>query len=86
MTSDLPWLQSDDVGPGCLKDREPHQVWMENIHLAEDTWLFVGDPGRVKVDGVLWRKEVPTLSTHRKHKRAGKDCCKKFIYPLAQTQ
>lgn len=37
MTSDLPWLQSDDVGPGCLKGREPLQVWMENIHLAEDT-------------------------------------------------
>lgn len=73
MTSDLPWLQSDDVGPGCLECREPHQVCMENIHLTEDTGLFVGDPGRVEVNGVLWGKEMPTLPTHRKHKRAGKD-------------
>ncbi len=41
---------------------------MENIHLAEDTGLLIGDPGWVKVTSVLWREEVPALSAHKKHK------------------
>lgn len=68
---DLSWLQSDDVGPGSLKCGEPPQVWVVNIHLAEDAGLLIGYPGWVEVNGVLWRKEVPTLPTDRKHKRAG---------------
>ncbi len=76
----LSWLQSDDVGPGSLKCREPPQVWMENIHLAEDTGLLIGDPGWVEVNGVLGRKKVPPLPAHKNitdmnSDRAGKDCC-----------
>ena len=67
--TNLAWLQSDDVGPGSLKRRVPPQVWMENIHLAEDTGLLVRDPGWVEVNGVLWRKEVPALPRHTKHRR-----------------
>lgn len=51
--------------PGFLKCREPPQVWIENIYLAEDTGLLIRDPGWVEVNGVLWRKEVPALPTHR---------------------
>lgn len=67
MNPDLPWLQRDDVGPDCLKCWEPPQVRMENIHLAEDAGLLIGDPGWVEVNGVIWREEVPALPTHRKH-------------------
>lgn len=72
---DLSRLQGDDVGPGFLKGREPPQVWMEHMHLAEDTGLFVGDPGWVEVCSVLWRKQVPTLPTQGKH---GSYCRYKF--------
>ena len=59
-------MQSDNVGSGSLKCREPPQVWVENVHLAEDAGLLIGYPGRVKVNGVLWRKEVPSLPVDRK--------------------
>lgn len=59
-------MQSDDVGPGSLKCREPPRVWVENVHLAEDAGLLIGYPGWVKVNGVLWRKEVPALPVDRK--------------------
>jgi len=65
--SDLSRLQSDNVGFGSLKRREPRQVWMENIHLAEDTGLLIGDPSWVKVRCVLRGKEVPTLPKDSKN-------------------
>lgn len=54
------------MSPGSSERREPPQVRLENIHLAEDAGLLVGDPGGVKLLGVLWGEEVPTFPSGRK--------------------
>lgn len=46
---------------GLLKVWEPLQIWMENVHLAEDTGFLIRDSGWVDVGGVIWREEVPTF-------------------------
>lgn len=53
------------MSPGSSERREPPQVRLENIHLAEDAGLLVGYPGRVKLFRVLWREKVPTLPSDR---------------------
>lgn len=59
--SDLSRLQSDNVGLGTFKLRISLQVWLDNIHLAEDTGFLIRDPGWVEVGCVVWRKEMPTF-------------------------
>lgn len=63
---DLSRLQGDHMSPGFLERREPPQVGLENIDLAEDARLFVGYPGGVKLGRVLRGKKVPTLPSDRK--------------------
>lgn len=55
--------------PGSAERREPAQVRLENIHLAEDAGLLVGYPGRVKLLGVLWGEKVPTFPSDRSEGR-----------------
>lgn len=60
-------MQCDNVGPDKLKLWESPQVWMENIHRAEDAGLLIRDPRRIKFRCVLWRKEIPALPADNKH-------------------
>lgn len=57
------------MGPGPTERGEPAQIRAENVHLAEDAGLFVGDPGGVEVGGVSGRKEVPALPAHRRREK-----------------
>ena len=55
------------MGSGSMKPWEPPEVRVQDVQLAEYAGLLKGDPGGVKVGGVLWRKEVPALTAHRKN-------------------
>lgn len=54
-------LQGDCVGPGVSEGREPLEVWLEHVHLAEHTRLLIGDPAGVQTTRVCRGEQVPTL-------------------------
>lgn len=49
------------MGSGSSEGREPLQVWLRYVDLAEDAGLLVGNASRVHAAGVFGGKEVPTL-------------------------
>lgn len=57
------------MSPGSPERREPPQVGLENIDLAEDAGLLVGNPGGVKLGRVLGGEKVPTFPSDRKKKK-----------------
>lgn len=52
------------MGPGLAEGREPPQVWLEDVHQAEDAGLLVGDPAGVETSRVLRGEQGPALPEH----------------------